>query len=179
MIRSRRSCGLLTPWKLNLSDASSLAVSKSIEPTFMIRSTGDCLTVMFWIRSTLVELSVFERMPRRMLSRFVVIVYCVKNRSTHPARIVSAIPPIEDGADQRRRQVDADRVEEDEKAEDDERDRDPLDVEREHRAPGRVALPDHRLVPHHLHGGDDTKRPGAGHRPAEARRRSIAWRMTP
>ena len=94
MIRSRRSCGLLTPMKLNWSDGSSLAVSKSIEPTFMIRSTGDCLTVMFWIRSTLVELSVFERIPRRMLSRLVVIVYCVKKRSIQPAMIVSPIPTM-------------------------------------------------------------------------------------
>ena len=92
MIRSRRSCGLLTPMKLNRSDASSLAVSKSIEPTFMIRSTGDCLTVMFWIRSTFVELSVFERIPRRMLRRFVVIVYCVKNRCDPADAIVSPIP---------------------------------------------------------------------------------------
>ena len=85
--------------KLNRSEASSPAVSKSIEPTFMIRSTGDCLTVMFWIRSTFVELSVFERMPRRMLSRFVVIVYWVKKRWIQPTRIVSAMPASEDGAD--------------------------------------------------------------------------------
>ena len=58
----------------------------------MIRSTGDCLTVMFWIRSTFVELSVFERIPRRMLRRFVVIVYCVKKRSIQPITIVSAMP---------------------------------------------------------------------------------------
>ena len=67
-------------------------MSKSIEPTFMMRSMGDCLTVMFWIRSTLVELSVFESTPRRMLSRFVVIVYCVKKRSIQPIAIVSTMP---------------------------------------------------------------------------------------
>ena len=82
--------------KLNRSAALSPAVSKSIEPTFMIRSTGDCFTVMFWIRSTLVELSVFERMPLRMLRRFVVIVYCVKKRCSQPDSDRDADPGDED-----------------------------------------------------------------------------------
>ena len=61
-----------------------------------------------------------------MLSRLFVIVYCVKNRSTQPAMTVSPIPPMSTGLIsvvgrstpiQRRN----------EKAEDDERDRDPLE----------------------------------------------------
>ena len=107
--------------KLNRSEASSLAVSNSIEPTFMIRSTGDCLTVMFWIRSTFVELSVFERIPRRMLRRFVVIVYCVKNRWTHPTAIVSPDPDHEHGSRNDRRDADAEPVGEHDQEHDDER----------------------------------------------------------
>ena len=91
----------MTPRKLNRSDASSPAVSKSIEPTFTIRSIGDCLTVMFWIRSRFVELSVFERIPRRMLRRLVVIVYWVKKRCDPAGQDRQCDPGEEDGADDR------------------------------------------------------------------------------
>ena len=109
--------------KLNRSDASSLAVSKSIEPTFMIRSTGDCLTVMFWIRSTFVELSVFERIPRRMLRRLVVIVYCVKNRWIQPTMIVSAMPTRRTAPMIGYAEVEPDPTDQEQQDEDDERQR--------------------------------------------------------
>ena len=56
--------------------------------------------------------------------------------------------------------------------EEDEGDDEPLDVEREHRPPGRMTFPDHRLVAHHLHGAEDTSVAPADQRPAGA----VAWR---
>jgi hypothetical protein len=63
---------LPTPTKRN-SESSLPAVSKSTVPTWSTRSNSDCCVLTFCTRSMRVSWVDFERIPRRMWSRSVVM----------------------------------------------------------------------------------------------------------